>query len=91
MPDEIDLIVDTFRNQKAIEDFSVAVSYDDIKEKNYSLSAGQYFDVKIEYVDITSEQFSQNIEDARQLLVSKFEDSRELEKRILKQLNELSL
>ena len=34
------------------------VSYDDITAKNYSLSAGQYFDVKIEYVDITPEQFA---------------------------------
>ena len=29
------------------------VSYNQIAEKNYSLSAGQYFDVKIEYTDIT--------------------------------------
>ena len=33
------------------------VSYEQIKEKNYSFSAGQYFDVKIEYIDITHEEF----------------------------------
>ena len=38
-----------------VEDFSVAVTYDEIKEKGYVLSAGQYFDIKIEYVDITEE------------------------------------
>ena len=41
---------------KIEDDFSVVVSYDDIAAKNYSLSAGQYFDVKIEYP--TSPQYS---------------------------------
>lgn len=35
-----------FQRKEAVEDFSVAVSYDEIKEKGYSLSAGQYFDIK---------------------------------------------
>ena len=35
--------------KEAVEDFSVAVTYDHIKEKGYVLSAGQYFDIKIEY------------------------------------------
>ena len=30
----------------------------EIKEKGYSLSAGQYFDIKIDYVDITEEEFN---------------------------------
>ena len=51
--DEIEKIVGTFQRKEAVEDFSVAVSYDEIKEKGYSLSAGQYFDIKIDYVDIT--------------------------------------
>lgn len=51
-------IIDTFNAKEAVEDFSVAVSYDEIEAKNYSLSAGQYFDVKIEYVDITPEPTS---------------------------------
>ena len=51
-------IIDTFNNKVALEDFSVVVSYDEIKQKNYSLSAGQYFEVKIEYVDITAEEFT---------------------------------
>ena len=40
----------------------MVVSYDQIKEKNYSFSAGQYFDVKIEYTDITSEEFAIKIQ-----------------------------
>ena len=51
--EELDKIVNTFINNDVIDDFSILVTYDQIKEKNYSFSAGQYFDVKIEYVDIT--------------------------------------
>ena len=43
--DEIEQIIRTFQNKETVEDFSVAVTYDDIKEKGYSLSAGQYFDM----------------------------------------------
>lgn len=41
------LIIETFNKHKAKEDFTVVVSYEQIKEKNYSFSAGQYFEVKI--------------------------------------------
>ena len=46
---EIEQIVSTFQNKEAVDDFSVAVTYEEIKEKKYSLAAGQYFDVKIDY------------------------------------------
>lgn len=45
---EIEQIVSTFQNKEAVDDFSVAVTYDEIKAKKYSLTAGQYFDVKID-------------------------------------------
>ena len=35
-------IVNTFQNKEAVDDFSAAVNYDEIKEKGYSLSAGLY-------------------------------------------------
>jgi len=54
---EIDKIVNAFKNKENIEDFSVAVTYDEIREKGYSLSAGLYFDIKIDYIDITEEEF----------------------------------
>lgn len=56
-PEEEQQIIDTFNRHEAVEDFSVVLSYEQIAEKNYSLSAGQYFDVKIEYTDITPEEF----------------------------------
>ena len=84
--DEEQRIIDTFNAKEAVEDFSVSVSYDEIEGKNYSLSAGQYFDVKIEYVDITPEQFAEKMQDFASNLDSLFSQSRELETEIKKQL-----
>jgi len=64
----------------------VVVSYDDIKAKNYSLSAGQYFEVKIEYTDITPEQFTAKMQSFTANLDSLFTQSAELEVEIKKQL-----
>lgn len=55
---EIEKIVTTFQNKEAVEDFSVTVTYEEIKAKKYSLSAGQYFKVKIEYLKITQDEFN---------------------------------
>ncbi len=79
-------IIDTFRKQEAKDDFSVVVSYDEIKEKNYSLSAGQYFEVKIEYIDITPEEFTEKMHTYTSNLNQLFTESRELEEEIMKQL-----
>lgn len=85
--DEEQLIIDTFNTKKVVDDFSVAVSYDEIEAKNFSLSAGQYFDVKIEHVDITPEQFSEKMKAFTINLDSLFNQSRELEADIKKQLS----
>jgi type I restriction enzyme M protein len=88
-PNEEQQIIDVFNAKQAVEDFSVAVSYDDIEAKNHSLSAGQYFDVKIEYVDITAEQFTKTMQGFTNNLDSLFGQSRELEGEIKKQLTGL--
>ncbi len=88
-PEEEQQIIDVFNNKWTEEDFSVAVSYDEIAAKNYSLSAGQYFEVKIEYVDITAEQFSEKMQGFTSNLDSLFDQSRELELEIKKQLKGL--
>lgn len=88
--EEIEKIVKTFRNKKAVDDFSVAVTYDQIKEKGYVLSAGQYFDIKIEYVDISEEEFNAQMKADTDELNAMFEESHKLEKEIKKQLASLS-
>jgi type I restriction enzyme M protein len=82
-------IINTFNEHKAIEDFSVVVSYEQIAEKNYSFSAGQYFDVKIEYADITPKEFEAKLKSFQSNLDSLFTESKELEKEIQKQLKVL--
>lgn len=84
--EEEELIIKTFNEHKAVEDFTVVVSYEQIKEKNYSFSAGQYFDVKIEYVNITPAQFEEKMNSYKSNLDTLFSESRELEKEIKKQL-----
>ena len=85
------MIVNTFLNKEPIDDFSVAVTYDEIKEKNYSLSAGQYFDIKIDYVDITEDEFNTRIANYKKTLTEQFEESHRLEEEIMRQLNSLKL
>ena len=63
------------------------MSYNDIKAKGHSLSAGQYFDIKIEYVDITEEEFNSRMLHYKEDLSHQFAESRELEKEIMKQLD----
>lgn len=88
--DEEQKIIDTFNCHEAVEDFSVVISYKQIKEKNYSFSAGQYFEVKIEYTDITPEEFAAKMNGYKQNLDSLFSQSRDLETKIQKQLAGLS-
>jgi type I restriction enzyme M protein len=87
--EEEDQIINTFNEHKAVEDFSVVVNYEQIAEKNYSFSAGQYFDVKIEYVDITPKEFQSKMKSFQSNLDSLFAESKELEKEIQIQLKGL--
>ncbi|SDY00321.1 class I SAM-dependent DNA methyltransferase [Nitrosomonas sp. Nm58] len=79
-------IIDVFNGQRQEEDFSVVVNYEQIEAKNYSLSAGQYFDVKIDYVDIMPEQFAEKMKGFSGNLESLFSQSRELEVEIQNQI-----
>ena len=88
-PAEIDLIVDTFINKKTVDDFSVAVSYEEIEEKKCSLAAGQYFDVKIEYVELTQEEFEAKMAELTDSLQSFFAEGNSLQAEILEQLKKV--
>lgn len=88
-PFEIDEIVNTFNNKESVDDFSVAVTYDEIKEKKYSLSAGQYFDVKIEYVELTQEEFNEKMNTYQNQLQEYFLESNRLQKEIIEKLKKV--
>ena len=87
---EEDRIIKTFINQEAIVDFSVVVTYDELKEKNYSLSAGQYFEIKIEYKEISEADFTKSILQRQKSLIELFSKSRNLSKEINQNLKSIS-
>lgn len=82
-------IIDVFNAKEATDDFSVVVSYDEIKAKNYSLSAGQYFEIKINYIDISEEEFIAKMNDFESDFDELFTESKSLEKEIQENLKSL--
>jgi len=89
-PDDENKIINTFNQHVAVEDFTVEVSYEQLKEKNYSFSAGQYFEVRIEYTDISPKQFEIKINRFKENLDEMFAESKVLEKEIKKGLATIS-
>lgn len=83
-------IIEVFNNNKVEEDFSVVVSYDKIAQKNYSFSAGQYFEVKLECSDITPEEFEFKLKEFDAKLTDLFSVSQILENEIKKNLERLN-
>lgn len=87
--EDMALIVDTFNAGQPVNDFCAAVSYEDIEQKKLSFSAGQYFEVKIEYVELTQEEFNQKMNGFAMRLNALFLGSRQLEDEIKKQLEQV--
>lgn len=83
---EIERIIDTFNAGQPVEDFCVTVSDKQIKEKKYSFSAGQYFEVKIEYVNLTPAEFAEKMQGFQTRLQAMFEEGHRLEQEIKEQL-----
>ena len=73
--DEMKRIIDTFLAGEDVEDFAVSVKVEDMIEKKCSFSAGQYFEVKIEHVDITPEEFTSKMNGYQERLVKLFNES----------------
>ncbi len=54
---EIDKIINYFINKTEEQKFSIVVSNEEIKNKKFSFSAGQYFKIDIKYTSYTNEEF----------------------------------
>lgn len=87
--EEVKKIEDTFINQEVMDDFSVKVSYEQIAEKNYSFSAGQYFVIKIEYEELSAEEFEKRMTTYYTNLNKLFSEGKSLEESIKERLEEL--
>jgi type I restriction enzyme M protein len=84
--DEEKRIINAFKNKSMQENFSITVDCSMIIKKNYSLSAGQYFDLKVEYTDITYDEFKKKINNFIDNLGVFHKDSRNIESKIKDQL-----
>ena len=89
-PADITKIINTFNSGILEDDFCVAVSYADVVAKKYSFSVGQYFDIKIEYVELTPDEFAIKMDSFTTRLESFFAENKILEKEITKQLRRLN-
>lgn len=83
------LIINTFKKNEIRDDFSVVVSKNEIQKKSYSLSAGQYFEIKIEYIDLTQEEFNEKMSNYFANLEQYFSKGKSLEAEIKHRLGEL--
>lgn len=87
--DEIVKIIDTFNKKEQVDDFSVLVDYEQIEQKKLSFSAGQYFEVKIEYVELTPEEFTAKMDDYTKQLKELFAAGDKLQAEIIEQLGKV--
>ncbi|PEI70424.1 SAM-dependent methyltransferase [Bacillus wiedmannii] len=87
--EEIELIINTFKNKTVVDGLSALVTAENIIQKNYLFSAGQYFDVKIEHVEITQDEFNKKLAEIEGRLKDYFAESKTLDEDIIKGLGEL--
>ena len=80
--DEEMQIIEMFINRKSIDNFSILVSYEDIKLKNLSFSAGQYFEVKIEHIDLTPQEFEEKMKSHQATLIDLIEETQNLQTKV---------
>ena len=90
-PEDIEKIVNTFNSKEKVEDFSIVVSPQDIENKGYSFSAGQYFEIKFDYTPITPQEFETKLKTFTQELDELFKESRRLEERIKIDTNKVKM
>ena len=88
-PTEIAKIIDSFNVGKVEDDFCITVSYTDIEAKKLSFSAGQYFEVKIEYIELTAKEFDEQMNKYTARLDELFSEGKKLEIDIRHQLKRI--
>jgi type I restriction enzyme M protein len=76
-------IIDTVNNAEAIDGFSAVKTFDELKAGRCSFNPGGYFDVNIEHIELSQQEFTEAMTESREKLVAMFEESRSLEKEVL--------
>jgi type I restriction enzyme M protein len=83
-------IISSFQSDEPIDDFSVIVDNTDIASKDYSFSAGQYFEIKLDYSNMSSDEFKSKLDNYQSELKDLFNKSRELEQSVIENVNSIS-
>ena len=89
--EEVKTIEDTFINREEHSEFSVKVTFDDIESNNYSFLAGQFFEVRIEHVDISEDEFKEEMKKQKESLRAMFDKGKTIEEMLLVQLERLEI
>ena len=89
-PSEVEKIINSFINREIIEDFSILVDYEKIKNKYYSYSAGQFFEVAINPVNISIEEFNESMDEYKKELEKIFDSSKMHEIELMSILEKLN-
>ena len=86
---EIDLIVNTFLNKETIEDFSIITSFKKIKDKGYSLTPSQFFDVKVKYQELTKVEYKEMVSSLSEKIKADLLINQELSSKIISALSQV--
>lgn len=86
---EIQKIIDTFIERKEEDRLSLLVSTDEITNKDYSLSAGHYFEIRFEHIELTEDQFKTQFNKYRTEIADLWAEGHKLESEIKIALEEL--
>jgi type I restriction enzyme M protein len=88
--EEESIIIETFQNSQISLDFSVSPSIADIKSRNYSFAAGQYFDVLISYSELSKKEFDDQLKSLQDTLKNLFKQGKGLESNLVEKLEQLT-
>lgn len=87
--EETNTIIETFKKRIEKEEFSISVRNGEIIKKNYSFSAGQYFPVKIEFIELSQDEYLKEIENFSQSVQEYYKMTKEFKDNIIKKIEEL--
>ncbi len=88
--EDMDKITKTYIDKIEEDKFSVSVDYSRILEKKSSLSAGPYFDIKMDYVELTKAEFNDYINKCKSNIENLIGENNKLNEDILKSIEELN-
>lgn len=86
---DLKFIISAVNDNNLKDENKIVKSTTEVAQKNYSLCAGQYFEIKLEQVNWSKEEFKDRINSYNIELAKLIKHSRELEDKVLLDLNDL--